>query len=474
MFFKLALKNVLQRKSSFVIVAFVAFSIALFVITNSIFDSTENGIQEAYVSSFTGDIVIRPKTENPLSILGDETPVIGTFSENPLINPFPEVVHLLKNTPEIKYFSPLVSGFVALDYKKNKYPSIIFGIETEEYLKIMDAIKIVEGHPFEKNQKGMMISTQIAKHLNANIGSDIQFVVARGLSARIRHAPITAIYSYPVENSIFDEIVLISPDIARELLDITGMYAGENVQIDEEIEDILSDFDLDSMFEEASDVSEIHKENTVLESKNEEEEIASQLDETSWNFITCRVSDKNAIPSLIRKFNRHFRKNGWPVEAVNWRHAAGSNAMYLYFLRLIMNIGIFVILFAGFIVINNTLVINILDRTCEIGTMRALGSSKRFVCFECMTETMIISVVAGIIGCVLGLIFSNVISSLNITLTNSFLIQLFGGSKLIASVTFGNLLRSFSISLFIGIIAWIYPVFTAINTSPVVAMQGGK
>lgn len=473
MILKLALKNIFARKSSFVIILFIAFSVALFVITNSVFDSTETGIQEAYVSSFTGDILLRPKTESPLSILGDETPITGTFSENPVINPYQEVVSLLKNTPTISLFTPIISGFVALDYEGNKYPSIIFGVETEEYLKIMDAVKIQKGKPFEKNQKGMMLSTQIAKHLKAGLGSDIQFVVARGLSARIRHAPITAIYSYPIENSIFDEIVLISPQIARELLDITGMFDDEHIVVDEEIEDILSDFDLDSMFDDALDVAEIHKDNTVVEiNQNDADE--QEAAATSWNFIICKVNEKNAVNGTIRSLNRHFKKNAWPVEAVNWRHAAGSNAMYLYFLRMIMNTGIFIILFAGFIVINNTLVINILDRTCEIGTMRAIGTSKSFVCLECMTETLVISFIAGILGCLAGTLCSRCITNADITLTNAFLIQLFGGNKLVTSVTFANLLRSFCVSLFIGVIAWIYPVFTALNTSPVTAMQGGK
>ena len=40
-----------------------------------------------------------------------------------------------------------------------------------------------------------MLSTQIANKIGAGIGSDIQFIVAEGLSARIRTARITAIYS---------------------------------------------------------------------------------------------------------------------------------------------------------------------------------------------------------------------------------------------------------------------------------------
>lgn len=474
MIIKLALKNILARKSSIVIVLFIAFSVALFVITNSIFDSTENGIQETYVSSFTGDILIRPKNESPLSILGDETPVTGTFSETPILSPYLDIVDFIQENPNIDSFCPLISGFVALEYKNQKFPCIIFGVNAEDYLNIMNAIKIEQGKPFENDKEGIMLSTQISKHLNADIGSDIQFVVARGLSARIRTAPITAIYSYPVENSIFDEIVIISHEIARELLDIAGMYDSDDVVLEEDLENLLSDFDLESMFEEAEDVGQITKENSVFVSSDENSFQENEAKASSWNFITCKVKNKKEVKHTIRMLNRYFKNNSWPVEAVNWRHAAGSNAMYLYFLRLIMNIGIFIILFAGFIVINNTLIINILDRTCEIGTMRAIGTTKKFVSLECMSETLIISIIAGFIGCLMGVILSYIISKSNIALTNAFLIQLFGCNKLVTLITAKNLFSSFCVSLSIGVVAWIYPVLAALKTSPVVAMQGGK
>ena len=44
MLFYLAFKNIVSRKSSFVIVLFIAFAVMLMAVINSVFDSTENGI----------------------------------------------------------------------------------------------------------------------------------------------------------------------------------------------------------------------------------------------------------------------------------------------------------------------------------------------------------------------------------------------------------------------------------------------
>ena len=126
MILKLALKNILSRKSSAVIVLFIAFAIALLVLTNAIFDSTENGIKETFVSSFTGDLVIRPKNDTPLSLLGDETPITGSFSEIPLVRPYERVFDQLEKIPEIEIINPQVSGMAALDINGQKFPAVIF------------------------------------------------------------------------------------------------------------------------------------------------------------------------------------------------------------------------------------------------------------------------------------------------------------------------------------------------------------
>ena len=132
------------------------------------------------------------------------------------------------------------------------------------------------------------------------------------------------------------------------------------------------------------------------------------------------------------------------------------------------------ILLAGFIVINNTLVINVMDRIREIGTMRAIGANKRYISLECMAETFLMSSVAGVFGVILGIVLSLAVNSADVTIGNSFLVQLFGGEKLVTQVNISNLVLSFLLSVVIGLVAWMYPVTTALKIRPVQAMQGAK
>ena len=471
----LAFKNIISKKSSFVIILFIAFAVMLLVVTNSIFDSTEHGVQETFVSSFTGDIVIRPEYKSPLSLFGDETPVTGRLTEAPTLVPYDDIYGFLSENPAITSLVPQVSGVSQLRSEKSDNKCFMFGVPAKKYLQAMSSIKIIEGEPWEDGEKGIMLSKKYADNMEVKVGDILQFEIGEGFSSRIRAVPLTAIYEYSVENSTLDKIVLTNPETVRAIMDMSDLSSADSIALSDQAEDLLSDSDIDDLFSEASDLSDRIQTDVIEFSQDDVAALQnSYMNSSSWNFLICHVNDSKKTPQIIKKLNEVFKQKDWPVEAVNWRSSAGSTAFYLYILRLILNIGIIIILGAGFIVVNNTLVINVLDRIREIGTMRAIGANKRYITKECAAETLIMAFIAGILGCLLGCIVSALVSLAGITFSNEFIIQLFGGTVLHTSVSFLNLLGAFSLSIFIGLIAWIYPLLNALKVNPVQAMQGVK
>ena len=470
MIFQLAIKNITARKSSIVIIAFIAFAIMLLVATNAVFDSTEHGIEETFTHSFAGDVVIRPISDIQLSLFGDDTPVTGELSSIPPLIPFEDIAKVLSEFAEITEIVPQVSGRALMEGGGQRLPMSVFGVDGEKYAKMMSAMKITEGKPFAEGEKGLMLSKKHADSLKVKIGDKVQFSVADGISFRIRAVPLSAVYEYAVENATLDKIAIIDAPTLRELLDLTETVSSSESEGDFGDEDAL-----DSFFEDAED--------TEAESLNAEEwsEVAtidfSEGDvlppSTTWNFIICRLSDPRDTARVMKALNKTFRALDYPAEAVNWRKSAGSTAIYLYWMRVILNAGILIVLFAGFIVINNTLVINVLDRIREIGTMRAIGAQKRFVSAMCMTETLILAISAGIFGVILGGALCSVINSYHIPIHNAFLIQLFGGAEFLAKITARNIFRALATALALGLLSWIYPVKAALSAIPVQAMQGG-
>ena len=48
MIIRLAVKNIVSRRSSLIIILFITFAIMMFCVANAVFDSTENGVQKTY------------------------------------------------------------------------------------------------------------------------------------------------------------------------------------------------------------------------------------------------------------------------------------------------------------------------------------------------------------------------------------------------------------------------------------------
>ena len=486
MIFKLAYKNVVSRKSSFIIILFVSFAVCLFCLANAVFDSTEQGVQENYTSSFTGDVMIRPKSTSQLSLFGDETPVTGELTRIPTLVPYNDILSYLNSQTFVKNSFSLVSGMTAMEYGSKRFATYVFGADGDQYLNTLSSINILQGQPYTAGQKGVMLCSKSAEKLGAKIGDTIQFVVSDGPYVRIRAAPLTAIFEYNIHNDIFDRFAIADADTVRSLLDMSDASAGEELEIAEENTSLLDeeiDLDFDSLFDNAfdSDVDEWTGDDWTGESLIEEEEALQETDtpalyipSSTWNFQIVKLKDGFDSRKAIKKFNRKFKQNKWPVQATDWRHAAGSTALYLHWMRIIFNIGISIVLFAGFIIVNNTLVINVLDRTQEIGTLRAIGAKKRFISLQCMIETFIMTLTSGLIGVLLGSWGCHLITKANIVLHNSFLIQLFGGDALQIFVTPGNILKMFFLVIGLGFAGWIYPVINAIKVSPVKAMQGAR
>lgn len=472
--FRLAYKNITARKSSIVIIAFIAFAIMLLIVTNAVFDSTEHGIEQTFIESFTGNIVIRPKARQPLSLFGDETPITGELTKIERLVPFSSIYELLQAKSDVSLMVPQLSCHVIAEHGTQRLPVCLFGVNGSDYLAAMSAIRLVRGQPYTV-QKGCMLSTTLSEALSVDVGDELQCIVVDGISFRIRAVPVTAIYEYTIPNATLDRIALVDAETVRALLDVQSATESTAVVLSEEQEQLLQlDFDDDDVFFSEDTAAVFFDADAADAEQPLQPEQPAAENSTTWNFILCRLHDAKRAPALIKELNSTFKSMDWPCEAVNWRSAAGSTAQYLYLLRLILNIGILIILGAGLIVVNNTLVITILDRLREIGTMRALGASRRYICAECMTETLLLTCTAGVIGCVAGSALSALITNMQIHFNNDFLIQLFGSSTLMTRITVLSICKALLLSLFLGLVAWMYPVYSALEANPVQAMQGAK
>lgn len=113
-------------------------------------------------------------------------------------------------------------------------------------------------------------------------------------------------------------------------------------------------------------------------------------------------------------------------------------------------------LLVGGIGIMNIMLVSVTERTREIGIKKAIGATNSNIMLQFLIESSILTVSAGIIGVIMGMVFSNFIGKF-INVTPHFRVD--------------QIILSFVISGLIGLFFGIYPAIKASKLNPVDALR---
>ena len=113
-------------------------------------------------------------------------------------------------------------------------------------------------------------------------------------------------------------------------------------------------------------------------------------------------------------------------------------------------------LLIGGIGIMNIMLASVLERTKEIGIIRAIGATQEDVILQFLTESVLVSIGGGIIGIVLGIL-------------SSYILEITTGIETI--LTLSSILLSFFVATLIGLIFGIAPAKSAASKSPIEAIR---
>lgn len=113
----------------------------------------------------------------------------------------------------------------------------------------------------------------------------------------------------------------------------------------------------------------------------------------------------------------------------------------------------------GGIGIINTMLMSVFERTRELGVLKAVGWSNRKILTMIVGESIVITLVAGIIGSLFGILGVELIIGMKI---------MTGLTPIYSIATFG---KAFGIALLVGIIGGIYPAIKATKLPPTEALR---
>jgi len=479
MLFRLALRNVAKTLPKRVVFGgFFSVTVALLFLGNTLFENSDRGLSSTYGQSFTGQVSISAPSEEQFTIFGSDLPLVGDFLVLPVIPDSTEVRTLLSDRLPSARFVTQVSAAGSLAYGDYQEAVPVFGVDFRAYFDFFPSLKLLSGTLPDVTEPAFLLTDVQAAALAARVGrapevgDRFTLTFAVNNSFVIREVRLAGIYSYLSSDQLLDRIVLTDPDTARALNGY--LYGGsEAVQLDAQSQRAMEG-DLGDLFADASDTegglgaSSESMQKKVLElSSQPQAPRAKGALEGAWNFILVRapgIDDQSLVTELKTLYQ------GRPIQIKDWRETAGGTALIAWFLRWIFNLGLVFIALVSCMILINSLALSILERTREIGTMRALGAGRDFIAELIAWETMLLVVGAGLLGIVLGSAACVGLSSLGLRLDNVYLASLFGGQVLDLQVSASSVAVHVLLSLLLGVVAIVLPIRRALAIDPVKAI----
>jgi putative ABC transport system permease protein len=115
--------------------------------------------------------------------------------------------------------------------------------------------------------------------------------------------------------------------------------------------------------------------------------------------------------------------------------------------------------------IMNTMLTSVMERTHDIGIMKAIGAMNKDIMLIFIFEGMLVSFVGGVFGILFGVFGSQAISGL------MFRSGMGGGVTVIPIITMVSIGIAVGVSIFVGVLSSLYPAMKAARMSPIEAVR---
>jgi len=172
-----------------------------------------------------------------------------------------------------------------------------------------------------------------------------------------------------------------------------------------------------------------------------------------FQYIAAQVKDRGRIPEVIDEINERMSDSVTVMSAESMGEMVGSILGVIE--GTLGGIAAISLLVAG-VGIVNTMTISVMERTREIGVMKALGAKSRDVLLMFLSEALVTGFIGGTLGVLLGFALGGLIGRyINLPVSNS----IFLGMSVVA----------FAITT--SALSGLYPAWRAANLRPVEALR---
>ncbi|HLL54011.1 MAG TPA: FtsX-like permease family protein, partial [Myxococcaceae bacterium] len=182
------------------------------------------------------------------------------------------------------------------------------------------------------------------------------------------------------------------------------------------------------------------------------------------------LEDPKKLEQTLQAIEAAAKRDNHSIKVISWQKASGLLGQLVLVLKLALVTFVLIIFVVALVIINNAIMMATLQRTREIGTMRAIGAQRNFVLSMILTETLTLGAVFGAAGMLLAAATIGLLNRFGIPATSDQLYFFFSGPRLHPTLSAGNLLLGFFIVVLVSAVSTLYPAFLATRVSPIQAM----
>lgn len=468
---------------------------------NGIISGMDEGLQKNIVNSFTGDIVLASKEQESDNVLFEW---MGRATEP--INNFIDIKKFLEKQPVIDKFLPAGKN-MALVLNEDGSPgySLLLGVDIDRYQKMFpDNLTLLEGRFLKSGEHGFLVPTGSRKEFydftgkwiipendtleRKNLPADVDpkslickdSIVLMGYSndntmSDIRLG-IKGIVKYRALNTIWGHFPITDIESYRQCL---GYFAAteKTVALTGEDKQLLGleNENLDNLF--SSNDMVVDNNRKVPEGKVEPEvnstaaPASTDLDAGAYNLVFVKLKKGVKLDNALKTLNESLKKENLGVRAISWKKAIGTIGSMAVLIKGSLFVFVMFLFFVAIIIIVNTLSMAAIERTSEIGMMRAVGARKGFIGNMFLAETGILSFVFGGAGIIAGIIIIKILQILHFTTSNDMVQLLYGGDTFNPMFSFGDLGLAIFQLVLVTVIAVAYPLKVAGGIKPLDAIS---
>ncbi len=500
---KLALRNLKEHKSKTLIISmFILFGVAIVVLGNSFLESINRGLEKDFRANVTGDLAISviPEKGASIDVFGvNSTSITGDLPKVQALADLERIEEILAETDGIKKQSKMISSQVILskdteidfsvldDDEKDlgvmDLPiSMLFAGEDGSFWELFPDLNMIEGRYPAPGSNEIIVDTRVMEGFHKSWGKDLNVgddVLMASMDGIIREAKVVGLFKPANEYSAMFQSVYCEPGLARAFADLT--YANSfSQELPDSVDLSISNMSEDDFFGDDDFFGEIEDDSQILGSTNDFDSILgdtslrdqlNQTDDGSWQYVLAKLDNPHADKKIVAELNKRFKEEGLNAQAMDWKKAAISYSGTVEGIGFIFNLLIIILAIVVFIIIMNTMVVSVIERTSEIGTMRAIGAEKKFVKKLFYSEAVILTSLSALAGIIFAFICMLIFNSFNIAITNEIAKMILGGGLLHFSPTPKIIIVTILVALIGSILSNRYPVKSALRITPIKALS---